>query len=90
MTHTIALGFQILMIIRADTDDERYLLDNIKPEFTELIHLVGVISQQADLRNTKIAEDASGGGILTGIGGQTEGKVRIDGVESAFRGRACR
>ena len=72
------------MVVGADADDQRHLLDDVETEFAQLRGLLGVVREQADLRDAEIAEDAGRSRILARISRQAEGEIRVDRVEPAL------
>ena len=78
------LVVEVLVVVRADADQQRHLLDDVEAELAQLADLVGVVREQAHLLDAEIGEDAGGRRVVARVGGQAEREVGVD----ACRGRA--
>ena len=79
VAHALTLGLEVLVIVRAHSDEQRNLLRDVDAKATQLLDLLGVVGQQSDLLNTEVGKDSRRGGVVTRVCRKTEGKIRIDG-----------
>ena len=45
--HAVALGLEVLVVVGADPDEQRHLLDDVESEAAQLRDLVGVVGEEA-------------------------------------------
>ena len=84
VAHAVALGLEVLVVVRSDADEQRHLLDESRPKLAQLGDLVGVVGQQAHPLDAEVGEDAGCRRVVAGVGGQAEREVGVDGVEAAL------
>ena len=84
VAHAVALRVEVALVEGPHADDEGHGLDHLDAVLHELTALLGVVAEQPDRRDAEVAQHVGRGAVLTGVGGQAERQVGVEGVEAVL------
>ena len=89
MTHPRAFGFHVRPILGALAHDDWHSIGDIDAVVEELVPLVGVVGDQLDGGDAHRVQHLCGEIVLSGVSGQAQGKVGVEGVKAGVLKRIC-
>ena len=80
VTHTVALGFQVALVVRIGRNSNGELLDDLQSMPLKADDVLGVVGQKTDLFYAQIRKHLSSKAVVSQVHGEAELQVGFDGV----------
>ena len=81
MPEPLALGSQVVLVVRVRDRLDRELVRHGQPVPLEAMNLLRVVGEDADAGQAQVDQDLGTDAVVAQVGGQAELQVRVDGVE---------